>query len=126
MTGDERDRRFLEALRTGYAPPPESAEERVDFTRRLDARIARRHRWGRLVPGAIGVAASAALVWALLPAPPEPEPAPRPSASVPEAWQADWQGYLLYPDELEEAGASDTPQAFPDEYLAIASAFLDG
>ncbi len=135
---------FVEKLADAYAPEPLTAEERVAFTAALEARLERRRRTRRLVPALAGALAVAAVAWLAIPGPPAPtaRPAAGPSLAASAGdieagleaaqWGLDLLGSdtlledgLLEPGLLEP-GLDAAGDPLPDEYLAIASVFLDG
>lgn len=128
---DADDLRFTERLAEAYAPEPLTAEQRGSFARALEARLERRHRRARLLPALSGVAAAAAVAWLVLPRQPAPESGgqvarPEASQAALEAGPVDWEVELLFPDTGSGDEWETRNDPLPDEYLAIASAFLDG
>jgi hypothetical protein len=129
---DADDQRFAKRLAEAYAPEPLTAQRRVSFTRALEARLEGHGRRPRLVPVLGGALLAAAVAWLVLPRGPVPEPAGQ-AARVEASrgtgqgsGEASWELELLYPETQlgDEWQAHEDP--LPAEYLAIASAFLDG
>ena len=147
------DARFVEKLAETYAPERLTAEERIAFNAALEARLQERRRSARLVPALAGAVAAAAAAWLLLPGATPPPSEPRATAvvagadaSVPleagamaagatEAGAAlelgafdavDWELELLDSDTLLDDDEGSAEDLLPDDYLAIASVFLDG
>ena len=142
------DARFVEKLAEAYAPERLTAEERIAFNAALEARLQERRRSARLVPALAGAVAAAAVAWLLLPGATPPPSEPRASAVVagadaPVPMQAgateagaalelgafdavDWELELLDSDTLLDDDGGAAEDLLPDDYLAIASVFLDG
>jgi hypothetical protein len=115
---DQREQGFADRLAEHYAPPPWTSAERADFDAALWARVERPQRSALLVP-ALATVAAAALVWvslSLRPAGDESNPA---IASV-------WENELFLSSDVSPLDDRDDSEALPDDYLAIASLFLDG
>jgi len=115
---DQQDRAFADRLAAHYAPPPWTATQRAGFDEALRARIERPRRRGLLVP-ALAAVAAAAFVWvgsSLRPAGDESNPV---LASV-------WDSELFLSSDVSPLDDRDDSEALPDDYLAIASLFLDG
>jgi hypothetical protein len=126
---DPDDARFAAKLGELYAPEPQTPEQRMAFARELEARLERpRHRsvW---LPALAGLGAAAAMAWMVLSPAPDSVPAVESSrvAAADNRDELEWQ--LFYPDQLLEghmAAASERRDGgLPDEYMAIASVFLD-
>ena len=129
---DPGERRFVERLRTAFAPEPESAARRAAFACALRERIetASRSSWTgwRLAPAAAGFALSLAVWLGLGVTPPAPGPLARPQATqlaslrAPSA-RADalaWEESLFFPAADPAREQAD----LPNEYQAIAVAFF--
>jgi hypothetical protein len=115
---DPKEKRFADQLAAHYAPPPWTSAERASFDATLRARIERPQRRGLLVP-ALATAAAAALVWvsiSLGPAHDESNPV------VASAWESE----LFLSSDVSPLDDRDDSEALPDDYLAIASLFMDG
>jgi hypothetical protein len=115
---DQREEGFADRLAAHYAPPPWTPATRADFDAGWGARVARPQRRGLLVP-ALATVVAAALVWvsfSLRPAGDEFNPA---IASV-------WENELFLSSDVSPLDDRDDSEALPDDYLAIASLFLDG
>jgi hypothetical protein len=115
---DQEDKVFADRLAAHYAPPPSTSAKRAGFDEALRARIERSQRRGLLVP-ALAAVAAAALVWvsfSLRPAGDESNPV---LASV-------WDSELFLSSDVSPLDDRDDSEALPDDYLAIASLFLDG
>jgi hypothetical protein len=120
---EEQDREFARRVAASYDPGPLSPEARVAFNRRLDARLARRPRARLWLPALSVAAAALAAAWlASRDTPPLPGPAQPGGAVLARAeGSAAWEYEVLYPTELDDAGALEDGDFLPDEYLAIAS-----
>lgn len=143
MSGNEdlapRDRALVEQIAEATAPPPWSPERRAAFDAAVAERIAAAEAGGRTrwiwAPALAGAAAAAALagVW-WLGAAPSDEPAAAgfeialrtaPAADDEAGADADsWEADLVTADPL--ADAPDRDVSLPDDYIAIADAFLGG
>lgn len=122
------DAGFVARLEAEYAPEPQSAAQRQEFLRGLEARIERRRRRWRLPTALAGAGAAGALAWLVLAPQPAPEPMPSAGGAPPAASRPaeGWDTQLFYADELLDDDADGaTGQALPEEYVAIASVFLD-
>ena len=134
------DEDFVKRVAESYAPPPMAAAERAAFDEALLERVRRSHparRW--LMAAGLPAAAAAALAaaWLLFLSPgtdglvPSEEMVPALSA---RAWEeelfledASFQS-LESVESFQSFGREqlDESELLPDEYLAIASVFLDG
>jgi hypothetical protein len=115
---NQEDRNFADRLAAHYAPPPWTSAKRVGFDEALRARIERPQRRGILAP-ALATVAVAALVWvsfSLRPAGDESNPV---AASV-------WESELFLSSDVSPLDDRDDSEGLPEDYLAIASLFLDG
>jgi hypothetical protein len=115
---DQEDKGFADRLAAHYAPPPWTSAKRVGFDEALRASIERPQRLGFAVP-ALATVAVAALLWvsfSLRPAGDEPNPA---VASV-------WENELFLSSDVSPLDDRDDGEGLPEDYLAIASLFLDG
>jgi hypothetical protein len=115
---NQEDRDFADRLVAHYAPPPWTSAKRVGFDEALRARIERPQRRGILAP-ALATVAVAALVWvsfSLRPAGDESNPV---AASV-------WESELFLSSDVSPLDDRDDSEGLPEDYLAIASLFLDG
>ena len=109
---------FAARLAAHTPPPPWTAATRADFDAALWGRVERPQRRALLVP-ALATVVAAALVWvsfSLRPAGDESNPA---IASV-------WENELFLSSDVSPLDDRDDSEALPDDYLAIASLFLDG
>ena len=127
-SGDERpplesaDREFVDRLAENFAPRPMSAAERVGFDEALTARLRQPPRRWLLVP-ALG--AAAALMWLASTLPFGADLLEGEEGSGAALVQS-WESELFLSSDLSASEDLDESDALPDEYLAIASAFLDG
>ena len=115
---DQEEKAFADRLATHYAPPPWTSAKRVGFDEALRARVERPQRRGFLAP-ALATVAVAALVWvsfSLRPAGDESNPV---VTSV-------WENELFLSSDVSPLDDRDDSEGLPDDYLAIASLFLDG
>ena len=121
----ERGRRVIAVdVPMAYAPEPMTAAERAAFDEGLRARVGRRRRVPLLIP-AIATAAAAVLLWFAVFDSPGPirlpgEEKPRPMVA------GTWEDELFLSSDLSVSADRDESEALPEEYLAIASVFLDG
>jgi hypothetical protein len=115
----ESSQHFVERLAEHYRPEPLGPLERARFDARLRERIERRRRAPAWVPSLAGVAAVLALIWWVWPAATAPSPAAVDRAASDASWEAD---VLLVDADAELA----EEEYLPDEYVAIAFAFIDG
>jgi hypothetical protein len=134
----ELERRFAERLAEHYRPEPLGAVERARFDAALRERIARRRRARVFAPALAGAAGALALAfWVWPTAAPEPGSGRGAVASLPAAAaapQAEARAAAAGDDaggwEADVLLAADAPPGdedyLPDEYVAIAAAFLDG
>lgn len=109
-----RDRELVERIAGEYAPPAETPARRAAFGEALRARLERRRRplW---VPALVAVAA-AGVVWLALPSSSPPGPA----TLDPAAWEYE----LLVSSDLSPSDDRDESRFLPEDYQAIAVAFL--
>jgi hypothetical protein len=115
---DPNEKRFADQLAAHYAPPPWTSAERASFDAVLRARIEQPQRRGLRVP-VLATVAAVALVWAgfsLRPARDEPNPV------IASAWESE----LFLSSDVSPLDDRDDSEALPDDYLAIASLFMDG
>ena len=126
---DSGDARFAAKLGELYAPEPQTPEQRMAFARELEARLERPRRRAIWLPALAGLGAAAAMAWMVLSPAPGSDPPVGGSlvAATTNRDELEWQ--LFYPDQLLEdhmAAASERRDSgLPDEYMAIASVFLD-
>jgi hypothetical protein len=121
---DAEAKEFVNRLAGDYAPPPMTAAERVEFDEALRARLERPERRPLLIP-AIGAAAAAALVWLAFShsiGPTHPGGDEKSGAAIASSWEYE----LFLSSDLSASADRDESEVLPDDYLAIASAFLDG
>jgi hypothetical protein len=124
----DEDREFAERLAASFSPAPLSPTQRAAFREALEARLERR-RNRLLVPAlaAAAGAAAAALVWLVAPGAFDPAATGRGAAedivAEPSA-AAPWGMGLLDLDSLIDANGTDDLERLPDDYAAIAGAFL--
>jgi len=125
---DAPEQGLVDQIAAHYAPPPWSSAQRARFDVELRARIERpaqrrpaRHRLlfsGWLVP-ALAAVAAAALVWFRFSTAPErSEPDPLAASG--------WESELFLSSDVSTFEDLDDSEALPDDYVAIASLFLDG
>jgi hypothetical protein len=115
--------RFVERLAESYAPEAMTPAGQIAFDEALRERIAgRRSSWRPATALWVPAAAAAALaaIWLLggnptLEGVPSPEPAIRTEV---------WEEALFSPEPVDDFEFSDTDGVLPEEYAAIASAFL--
>lgn len=126
---DSGDARFAAKLGELYAPEPRTAEQRAAFARELEARLERRRSRAAWLPALAGLGAAAAMAWVVLW--PASDPGPDVGGSLVDAaaTRDDLEWQLFYPDRLledrMETASERRDGGLPDEYMAIASVFLD-
>jgi hypothetical protein len=140
----DAERRFAERLAAHYRPEPLGGVERARFDAALRERIGRRRRARAFAPALAGAAGALALAfWAWPAATPAPGSGGDPVASrqagaaadrevgaaeaeVAAGWEAEvaagWEADVLLAADAEPADED----YLPDEYVALAAAFLDG
>jgi len=115
---DRQEKDFVDQLATHYTPRPWTSAQRARFDAALQARIQRPQRRGWMVP-ALVAAAAAALVWISF--------SERPDQNEPDPVVAGgWESELFLSSDVSPLDDRDDREALPDDYLAIASLFLDG
>jgi len=115
---EQDEREFADRLAAHYAPRPWTSAERAGFDEALRARIERPPRRGFAVP-VLAAAAAAALVWvsiSLLPAREESDPV---ATGV-------WENELFLSSDVSPLDDRDGSEGLPEDYVAIASFFLEG
>ena len=119
---------FVRRVAEGYVPPPMAASERAAFDEALLRRI-RRSRPARhwLAAAWLPAAAAAALaaVWLFSPSPGTDGLAPSGKAVTALSARA-WEEELFLEDGSFESEQPEDSDLLPEEYIAIASVFLDG
>ena len=115
---DQEEKGFVDRLATHYEPPPWTSAERSGFDTALRARVQRPQRRGLWVP-ALATVAAIALVWVGFSLRPSGDEARPVVASV-------WENELFLSSDVSPLDDRDDSEALPDDYLAIASLFLDG
>ncbi|MBW2273733.1 MAG: hypothetical protein JRG96_10700 [Deltaproteobacteria bacterium] len=126
LSGDRlsaEESRFVKSIAEGYAPAPMTSARRVSFDDALRERIeGRRSPWPSAAALWVPAAATAvmATVW-LFSGSPRLGSAPGPATTITvEAWEE----VLLSPDIVSDLDTTDYDEDLPEDYLAIASAFL--
>ena len=122
------DEELVERLAEGFAPAPLSPARRAAFDEALAVRIASRRRKRLLVP-ALAAAAAVALAWLVAPGargPATNELAGEMDLLAEAEAAARWERELFDPDFLFESEEATDSEQLPDDYAAIAGAFLDG
>ena len=115
---DQEGKVFADRLAAHYAPPPWTSAKRVGFDEALRARIERPQRRGFAVP-ALATVAVAALVWVSFSIRPAGNESNLVAPSV-------WESELFLSSDVSPLDDRDDSEGLPDDYLAIASLFLDG
>jgi hypothetical protein len=115
---DRQDEAFAERLADHYAPPPWTSAERAGFDEALQARVERPQRREFALPAVVTVTI-AALVWASFSLRPVGDVS---NSAVPSVWDNE----LFLSSDVSPLDDRDDREALPDDYLAIASLFLDG
>jgi hypothetical protein len=115
---DPQEKAFADRLAAHYTPPPWTSTKRARFGEALQARIERPPRRGFWVP-ALATVAAAALVWVSFGSGPAEEGSNPVLASA-------WESELFLSSDVSPLDDRDESEELPDDYLAIASLFLDG
>lgn len=126
LAREEQD--FVERVAASYAPPPMSAAERAAFDESLSERIQRSRparRWLAAAWLPAAAAAAVAGVW-LLSARPETDGLVPSGEAVSALSARAWEEEIFFDAGLFESEQTDESELLPEEYLAIASVFLDG
>jgi hypothetical protein len=119
------DARFVERLRTHYAPPPRTAAQRAAFDARLAQRLERRSWHWALAPALAGASLAALLTWSALPQAGSNSGDAEVTARAPGA--SSFERVILYGDPVETTTSGAwQDEALPPEYAAIDSAFFEG
>jgi hypothetical protein len=115
---DARETDVVDRLATQYTPPPLTPAERVRFDASLHTRLERHERFGLMRPlfAATAAAALAWVVFSLLPS----------ESEIPLTRHGDWESDLFLSSDISPLEDREESEALPDDYLAIASLFLDG
>jgi len=119
------DAQFVERLRELHAPEPMSRARRAAFTRELSGRLEARPRRRLLIGAVLAPVAALALAWVYLGGSLTPSPSNGQARVVADAADALWVYDVLNPPELSDMEYSEDFQMLPDDYLEIASEFLD-
>ena len=114
----EQEETFVNGLAAHYTPQPWTSAQRARFDEALQARLERPRRRGFLVP-ALASAAAAALIWFSFSSDREVDPSKPVVASA-------WENELFLSSDVSPLDDRDEGEVLPDDYLAIASLFLDG
>jgi hypothetical protein len=121
LTGE--DARFVERVRSAYAPEPLMAAQRTAFDARLREKL-ERPRWGGVWIPAFSAAALAALaIWNGLPG--VQGGGPITTAGAASATGAAWE-QLLFEGDPTRVQVGDDSAELPPDYAAIEVAFFDG
>lgn len=112
---EPRERALVQRIEQAYAPPPETPARRAAFSERLRARLEPRER--PLWAPALAAVALACLVWVALPT--------KPPSSEDALDDGAWEYELLVSSDVSPAADRDESLYLPDDYQAIAQAFLD-
>ena len=115
---DQEEKDFADRLAAHYAPPPWTSAERAGFDAALRARVERPQRSAFLIP-AFATVVVAALVWVSFSLRPAGDESNSAVTSV-------WENELFLSSDVSPLDDRDDSEALPDDYLAIASLFLDG
>jgi len=136
----QNDKDFADRLAAHYEPPPWTSAKRAGFDDALRARIERPERRGFAVP-ALATAVAAALVWvgvSLRPAADELNPGAASAGSesnpvfasaggeLNPAASSVWESELFLSSDVSPLDDRDDREGLPEDYLAIASLFMDG
>jgi hypothetical protein len=121
---DGADKEFVERLASNYAPAPMTAARRAAFDEAIRARLERPRRRPVLIQ-AIGAAAAAALAWVVLSHSIGPMRLPGGEESG-AVVASSWEDELFLSSDLSASEDRDESATLPEDYLAIAGAFLGG
>jgi hypothetical protein len=122
------DEDFVKRVAASYAPPPMEPAECAAFDEALLGRLRRgQPTRRRLMAAGLPAAAAAALaaVWLLFLSPGTERLAPS-GGIVPALSARAWEEELFSEGGSFEAEQPDESELLPEEYIAIASVFLDG
>ena len=122
---DDAEKTFVERLASEYAPPPMAASGRAAFDEGIRARLERPRRRAVLIP-AVATVAAGALAWVLLSHSIGPLAGPGGEESGAPVVAGSWEDEVFLSSDLSASEDRDESTALPEDYLAIASAFLDG
>jgi ferric-dicitrate binding protein FerR (iron transport regulator) len=114
------DRRFAERLAKHYRPEPLDRAQRARFDAALRERIERRRRGPAWIPALTAAAAALTLAWWIWPLATPPTSSEARVAMATSDWEID----VLLADPGETLAAEEA--YLPDEYVALAVAFIDG
>ncbi len=115
---DQRDGEFVDRLEAHYPPRPWTPAERAQFDAELRARIERPPRRGFPLP-ALAALAVALLAWIGFGLLPDRNGSSPDVASV-------WESELFLSSDVSPLDDRDEGEGLPEDYLAIASLFMDG
>ena len=119
LTGE--DARFVERMRSAYAPEPLSGVQRTAFDALLRERI-ERPRWrGMWIPAFSAAALAALAIWNGVPGLPNGAPTPVMASASGAAWEQ-----LLFEGDPTRVQIGDDSAELPPDYAAIEVAFFDG
>jgi len=124
-----KDEEFIERLAARFEPAPLSPARRAAFDAALAERIASRRRSRLLAPALAAAAAAVAVAWFIVPADFDPAATGRGAGddiAAEASAAAHWERELFDPSSLFEDDDVDDLEQLPDDYAAIADAFLDG
>jgi len=122
---DALEKGFVDQIAAHYAPRAWTSERRARFDAELRARIERSplrrlpFGLGGWVVPALAAVAAAGLVWFRFSTAPESHEADPLAASA-------WESELFLSSDVSSSDDLDDSEALPDDYVAIASLFLDG
>jgi hypothetical protein len=126
------DQMLIEQIAEPYAPNPPTEASRAAFDERLWARIEEKRKPWVLLPALVTAAVAAAFAaWLILPgqlgAPGSRQREGMRAALAEAEAVAEWERELFYVSALSPfEEKDDESELLPDDYLAIASVFLDG
>ena len=122
------DARLVETMREHYAPPEMTPAETAAFNAALWKRIERRRARPGWLPTLVAAGAVAAAAWLALPSVLEVIQGSGAHEVVvaEQAAPSDWERDLADPTRIVASNDVETAAELPDDYAAIASAFLGG
>ena len=125
---EREDEEFVKRVAASYAPPRMSAARRAAFDEALSRRMRRgqpARRWLAAASLPAAAAATLAVVWLFSGWPGTDGLVPTEEAVSVLSSRA-WEEELFLDGGFSEAEQTDESELLPEEYIAIASAFLDG
>lgn len=123
------EERFIARFADAYRPAPMTSAQRTRFDAQIHHRLHTSTRKRQLVPVFATLALVSVVIWLTITGwlPLLPQEGKKAATVVVQARRSTtWEYDLLFPLESPEAIERDDEAVLPDDYLAIAQAFLDG